>query len=116
MKKFFSALTVIALTLPMMACSSSGGPSDAAVKEKITEKIERRIDDEAMKKTLQVDYTKCEPHSVEGEYMCVVAISMKVNGNREKEVTRWKFSKANDAWFMKGPLFVSKEQREAAMK
>jgi hypothetical protein len=114
--KLLSAMAVLALTLPMTACSSSGGPSDADVKKEIIAKVERQLSDENMKKTLKVDYIKCEPREIENEYMCLVTISMKVNGNREKETLRWKFTKANDAWFMKGPFPTTKAERELAEK
>ena len=99
--RLFSALAVLALALPMAACSSSGGPSDADVKKNIVAKVDRQTSDEEMKKTLQVDYINCSPREIENEYMCVVSISMVADGARRKETLRWKFNKANNEWFMK---------------
>lgn len=114
--RLFSALAVLALALPMTACSSSGGPSDADIKKNIVAKVDRQISDEEMKKTLQVNYSKCEPREIENEYMCVVSISMVADGERRKETLRWKFTKANNEWFMKGPFPSTKAERELAEK
>lgn len=116
MKKLLSALSVVALSVSMMACSSTGGPSSSEVKKQITEKLEKRTSSEEMKKSIQVNHTECEPTSTEGEYFCTVAVSMVVDGERDKQVSGWKFAKANDAWFMRGPFLPPKEARERAMK
>ena len=114
--RLFSALAVLAFALPMSGCSSSGGPSDADIKKNIIAKVDRQISDEEMKKTLQVDYSSCEPREVENEYMCVVSISMVTEGARQKETLKWKFNKANNEWFMKGPFPTSPDERELAEK
>ncbi|MBE0407917.1 MULTISPECIES: hypothetical protein [Psychrobacter] len=114
MSKLLTLLAVSALTLPVIACSSSGAPSDSDVKKLVLSEVARNISDQSIKDQVEVDYTECKATETEGKYFCVVSVGVDYQGERQVDTRGWSFTKANDNWFIKGPLAISGADRDKA--
>lgn len=106
------ALTISVLALPMTACSSNGAPSNSDVKKLVLTEYGSQIPDQAVKDILKVNYTECEATETEDEDFCIVSTSLEYEGEKEKDTRGWKLTKANKEWFLRGPIAISRADRE----
>tara|TARA_R110002020_G_C15699850_1_gene720769 strand:+ start:159 stop:512 length:354 start_codon:yes stop_codon:yes gene_type:complete len=114
MLKRLKLFALSALILPVIACSSSGAPSDSEIKELVVSKVTRNMSDQSLKDQVELDYTECKATETEGKYFCVVSVGIDYEGERQVDTRGWSFTKANDEWFIKGPLAISGEDRARA--